>query len=85
MVSVIGARFAFATGRLPCFWFRRDPWEVAVAPPVSPYIGPDSSLPVLLCAVGAQVGVSSFHMRRPVRIIGDYFCQFHCILRVLDV
>ena len=32
--------FAFAKGRLPRRWFRRGPWGVAVAPPISPYTGP---------------------------------------------
>ena len=63
-VSVIGARFAFAEGRLPLHWSRRGPWGVAVAPPISPYTGPGWSPPfcqvplelrsvfyVLLCAV----------------------------------
>ena len=44
-VSVFGARFAFAEGRLPWRWFRRGPWGVAVAPPISPYTGPDWSPP----------------------------------------
>ena len=44
-VSVFGARFAFAKGRLPWHWSRRGPWGVAVAPPISPYTGPDWSLP----------------------------------------
>ena len=47
-VSVIGARFAFAGGGggvSPGVWSHRDPWGVAVAPPISPYIGPDWSLP----------------------------------------
>ena len=62
-VSVIGALFAFAEGRLPLRWSRRGPWGVAVAPPISPYTGPGWSPPfcrvplvlrsvfsVLLCA-----------------------------------
>ena len=42
-VSVFGARFAFAKGRLPWHWSRGGPWGVAVAPPISPYTGPDWS------------------------------------------
>ena len=48
-VSVIGARFAFAGGGGGCLspgvWSCRDPWGVAVAPPISPYTGPDWSPP----------------------------------------
>ena len=44
-VSVIGARFAFAEGRLP---LRLVPWGVAVAPPISPYTRPGWSLPFCL-------------------------------------
>ena len=44
-VSVIGACFAFAEGRLPLRWSRRGPWGVAVAPPISPYTGPGWSPP----------------------------------------
>ena len=54
-VSVIGARFAFAGGGgggggglSPGVWSRRDPWGVAVAPPISPYTGPDWSPPFCL-------------------------------------
>ena len=58
-VSVLGARFAFAEGRLPLCWSRRDPWGVAVAPPISPYTGPGwspllvlrSVFSVLLCDI----------------------------------
>ena len=45
-VSVIGERFALADGRLPCVWFRRSPWGVTVAPPISPYTGPGWSPPI---------------------------------------
>ena len=44
-VSVIGARFAFAEGRLPLRWSCRGTWGVAVAPPISPYTGPGGSPP----------------------------------------
>ena len=27
-------------GGSPCIWFRRGPWGIAVAPPISPYTGP---------------------------------------------
>ena len=30
----------------PCIWFRRGPWGVAVAPPISPYTGPGWSPPI---------------------------------------
>ena len=39
-VSVIGARFAFAEGRLPLRLVPWGPWGVAVAPPILPYTGP---------------------------------------------
>ena len=39
-VSVIGARFAFAEGRLPLRLVLWGPWGVAVAPSISPYTGP---------------------------------------------
>ena len=39
-VSVIGARFAFAEGRLPLRLVPWGPWRVAVAPPISPYTRP---------------------------------------------
>ena len=39
-ISVIGARFAFAEGRLSLRLVPRGPWGVAVAPPISPYTGP---------------------------------------------
>ena len=32
-------------GVSPGVWSRRDPWGVAVAPPISPYTGPDWSPP----------------------------------------
>ena len=45
-VSVIGARFAFAEGRLPWRLVPWGPWGVAVAPPISPYTGPGWSPPI---------------------------------------
>ena len=33
-------------GVSPCVWFRRGPWGVAVAPPISPYTGPGWSPPI---------------------------------------
>ena len=33
-------------GVSPCVWFRRGPWGVAVAPPISPYTGPAWSPPI---------------------------------------
>ena len=52
-VSVIGARFAYAVGRLPMRWFRRGPWGVAVVPPISPYTGPGWSPP--FCRVALEL------------------------------
>ena len=53
-VSVIGALFAYAVGRLPMRWFRRRPWGVAVAPPLSPYTGPGWSPPICRVALGLR-------------------------------
>ena len=62
-------------GVSPCVGFRRGPWGVAVAPPISPYTGPGWSPP--FCRVtGAQVGVSYFPVRHSARIHGDHFVSF---------
>ena len=53
-VSVLGALFAYVVGRLPLRWFRRGPWGVAVAPPLSPYTGPGWSPPICLVALGLR-------------------------------
>ena len=58
-VSVFGALFAYAVGRLPMCWFRRGPWGVAVAPPLSPYTGPGWSPPICRVALGLR---SVFHI-----------------------
>ena len=46
-------------GVSPCVWFRRGPWGVAVAPPISPYTGPGWSLPI--CRVTVELR-SVFHI-----------------------
>ena len=80
-VSVFGARFAFAEGRLPWRWSRRGPWGVAVAPPISPYTGPGWSPP--FCRV-PLVPRSVFYVYcatfRPYS--WRSFGQFHWLLRV---
>ena len=53
-VSVLGALFAYALGRLPMRWFRWSPWRVAVAPPLSPYTGPGWSPPFCCVALGLR-------------------------------
>ena len=53
-VSVLGALFAYAVGRLPLCWFRRAPWGVAVAPPLSPYTGPSWSPPICRVTLGLR-------------------------------
>ena len=45
-VSVVGARSLLRGGVSSCFWSRRGPWGVAVAPPISPYTGPGWSPPI---------------------------------------
>ena len=40
-------------GVSPCVWFRRGPWGVAVALPISPYTGPGWSLPI--CRVALEL------------------------------
>ena len=40
-------------GVSPCVWFRRGPWGVAVAPPISPYTGPGWS--PLICRVALEL------------------------------
>ena len=40
-------------GVSPCVWFRRDPWGVAVAPPISPSTGPGWSPPI--CRVALEL------------------------------
>ena len=46
-------------GVSPCVWFRRNPWGVAVAPPISPYTGPGWSPPI--CRVPLELR-SVFHI-----------------------
>ena len=38
----------------PCVWFRRDHLGVVVAPPISPYTGPDWSPPICRVALGLR-------------------------------
>ena len=75
-VSVFGARFAFAKGRLPWHWSRRGPWGVAVAPPISPYTGPDWSPPFCRVPCVLQSVFSVYHVAfRPYS--WRSFGQFH--------
>ena len=46
-------------GVSPCVWFRRGPWGVAVAPPISPSTGPGWSPPI--CRVPLELR-SVFHI-----------------------
>ena len=75
-VSVIGARFALAEGRLP---MRLVPSEPLGSCGGSTYIALHRTWLVsanLPYAVGAQVGVSYFTARRSARIHGDHFVSF---------
>ena len=75
-VSVIGARFALAEGRLP---MRLVPSEPLGSCGGSTYIALHRTWLVsanLPCAVGVQVGVSYFTARRSARIHGDHFVSF---------
>ena len=80
-VSVFGAHFAFAKGRLPWRWFRRGPWGVAVAPPISPYTGPVWSPP--FCRVPWVLrSVFSVHRAAFRPYSWRSFGQFHWLLHV---
>ena len=75
-VSVIGARFALAEGRLPMRLVPSEPFGSCGG---STYIAFHRTWLVsanLPCAVGAQVGVSYFTARRSARIHGDHFVSF---------
>ena len=75
-VSVIGARFTFAEGRLP---LRLVPSEPLGSCGGSTYIALHRTWlvsAILPCAIGAQVGVSYFSARRSARIHGDHFVSF---------
>ena len=60
---------SFARGRScswgisPCDGFRRSPWDIAVAPPISPSTGPGQSPRSWRPPLGAQVGVYCFYLR----------------------
>ena len=75
-VSVIGARFAFAEGRLPMRLVPSGPlWSYGG----STYIALHRTWLVsanLPCAIGAQVGVLYFPARRSARIHDDHFVSF---------
>ena len=75
-VSVFGARFALAEGRLP---MRLVPSEPLGSFGGSTYIALHRTWLVsanLPCAIGAQVGVSYFTARHSARIHGDHFVSF---------
>ena len=75
-VSVIGARFTFAEGRLP---MRLVPSEPLGSCGGSTYIALHRTWLVSAnfpCAIGAQVVVSYFPARRSARIHGDHFVSF---------
>ena len=76
MVSVIGAHFALAEGRLPMRLVLSEPLGSCGG---STYIALDWTWLVsanLPGAIGAQVGVSYFTARRSARIHGDHFVSF---------
>ena len=75
-VSVIGARFAYAVGRLS---MRLVPWGPLGSCGSSTYIALHRTWLVsanLLCGFGAQVGVSCFPVRHSARIHGYHFVSF---------
>ena len=75
-VSVVGARFAFAEGRLP---MRLVPWGPLGSCGGSTYIALHRTWLVstnLPCAIGAQVGVPYFPVRHSARMHGDHFVSF---------
>ena len=75
-VSIIGARFPFAEGRLP---MRLVPLKPLGSCGGSTYIALHRTWLVsanLPCAIGAQVGVSYFPARHSARIHGDHFVSF---------
>ena len=75
-VSVIGARFAYAVGRLT---MRLVPLVPLGSCGGSTYIALHWTWLVsadLPCGLGAQVGVSSFHVRHSARLHGDHFVSF---------
>ena len=80
-VSVFGARFAFAGGRLPLHWSRRGPWGVAVAPLISPYTGPGWSPPFCLVPLVLR-SVFSVYCATFRPYSWRSFGQFHLLLRV---
>ena len=59
-----------------CVWFCRGPWGVAVAPPISPSIGPDWSLPFCRVTLELKSVFPIFPVRHSARIPGDHFVSF---------
>ena len=57
----------------PCVWFHRDPWGVAVAPPISPYTGPGWSPPFCHVALELRSVFPIFPVRHSARLHGDQF------------
>ena len=60
----------------PCVWFHRDPWVVAVAPPISPYTGPGWSPPFCHVALVLRSVFPIFPVRHSTRLHGDQFVSF---------
>ena len=63
-------------GVSPCVWFRRDPWGVAVAPPMSPYTRPGWSPPICRVALELRSVFHIFPVRYSARLHGDHFVSF---------
>ena len=63
-------------GVSPCVRFRRSPWGVAVAPPISPYTGPGWSPPICRVPLELRSVFHNFTARRSARIHGDHFVSF---------
>ena len=62
-------------GVSPCVWFRRSPWGVAVAPPISPYTGLVGLRQFAVCRWSSG-RCFIFTARRSARIHGDHFVSF---------
>ena len=60
----------------PCVWFHRDPWGVAVAPPISPYTGPGWSPPFCHVALELRSVFAIFPVRHSARLHGVQFVSF---------
>ena len=63
-------------GVSPCVWFRKDPWGVVVAPPISPYTRPGWSPPICRVALELKSVFLIFPVRHSTHLHGDHFVSF---------